>query len=391
MRSYTALLLLSTIWSTSIIASPNEIQQPQIIEINVEAFKAPIKYQVTLPKSYQSKAEKKYFVLFDLHPRSHGFISGMHDWLSHNGDWPWLETIIVTPADYHPEFAQTFNALVENPNDHSILNIIQDGILAKLDSDYRTNGFRIYSGFMGNAALGLFAMLHKPDMFNAYILSAPTLNGDFAGINSNAATLLKQSNLNNKFLYMTIGDHRYEASHIQAFEEFESQLNRVKPKGLQWIVERNNGNYYMSRPVVALINGVEQLFDDIHNDLPSDSEISQKGATAIVEHYARLSTQKYGFEVSAEGSLKALAKSKLASTPSEAIAIYTKTTELYPDSAWAFSALADAYIEIGDLNKAFEIQSIAVEKANKMSAWHQRKQNEKMQALMQLNKDKEKH
>lgn len=36
--------------------------------------------------------------MFDLHSYSDTYLSGMHDWMSHNGEWPWLQTIIVTPA-----------------------------------------------------------------------------------------------------------------------------------------------------------------------------------------------------------------------------------------------------------------------------------------------------
>ena len=112
------------------IAALNPIET---IEIKPEGFKSAIKYNITLPQKYEEEINKNYFVLFDMHPRSQPFISGMHDWLSHNGEWPWLKTIVVTPADYNSEFAGVFKDLVANPSNQLILDIIQQGILKKVD------------------------------------------------------------------------------------------------------------------------------------------------------------------------------------------------------------------------------------------------------------------
>ncbi|WP_152593783.1 hypothetical protein [Thalassotalea sp. ND16A] len=132
----------------------------------------------------------------------------------------------------------------------------------------------------------------------------------------------------------------------------------------------------MSRPIVAAINGIEALFDDIHTNLAADSEISARGAKAIIDYYARLSDKKYGFPISAEGSLKNLAKSLMANAPQQALEIYQQTTELYPASAYAFSALAKAYAELEDYNSAVKYQAQAVEKSQSMGTWHQNKHNQ---------------
>jgi hypothetical protein len=81
---------------------------------------------------------------------------------------------------------------------------------------------------------------------------------------------------------------------------------------------------------------------------------------AIVDYYRIISDKKYGFDVSAEGSLKALAKSLMASDPAKALSIYQKTVELYPESAYALSSLAKAYANLGDINKAVTYQTQAI-------------------------------
>lgn len=367
------LLILLSISIPCLAVDIESLNPIETIEVKPKGFKSPIKYNVTLPHKYGEETDKSYFVLFDMHPRSQPFISGMHDWLSHNGEWPWLKTIVITPADYNAEFAAVFKDLVANPTNQRILDIIQQGILKAVDEKYRTNGYRIFNGFMGNGALGLYTLLNRPSMFDAYLIASPTLNNDFARVLTDAPTKLVAQYDGMKFLYMTIGNHNYEKAHIDSFNQFENYLAKQTNTNLTWRSNNSEDHYYMSRPVVTLLNGIEALFDDIHHDLPADSEISQRGVDAIIAYYDKLSKNKYGFEISAEGSLKSLAKSKMTQNPSEALEIYTKVTELYPDSAYAHASLAKALADHGDVKKAINVQSIALEKSKSMSQWHQNK------------------
>lgn len=352
------------------IANLNPIQS---LKVKSKHFKEAIEYNVTLPKSYNEAKgkDKKYFVIFDLHPRSQPYLSGLHDWLSHNGDWPWLESIVVTPASYNPEFAKLFEQIVSGPTNQTMLDYFEYDLLSSIDEKYRTNGFKIYSGFMGNGALGLFSLLNRPKLFNAYIISSPSLADDFGLITSEAKKKLSSNDEQMRFLYLATGSHRYEQGNLPSFELFEKALQTSAPKTLDWQVHRNNKNNYMSQPVVSIVNGIEALFSDIHTDLEVDSEVSKNGVQAIINYYERISDKKYGFEVSAEGSLKALAKSLMTSDPQKALSIYQKTVELYPESAYALSSLAKAHADIGEINKAVIYQTQAVEKSKTMIVWHQ--------------------
>lgn len=361
-----------------VFASSTDITQLNPIEtlkVKSKYFKEAIEYNITLPKSYneaQTK-DKEYFVIFDIHPRSQPYLSGIHDWLSHNGQWPWFESIIITPANYNPEFAAVFDKIVEDPDDSAMLDFFELDLLNAIDEKYRTNGFRIYSGFMGNGALGLYTLLNRPKLFNAYIISSPSLADDFGGVTSSAKKKLAKLDDKMRFLYLATGNHQYEQGNLPAFDLFEQALKAAAPRSLDWQVHHNNQNSYMSQPIVSVVNGIEALFADIHNDLPADSEISKQGEQAIIDYYTRISEKKYGFVVSAEGSLKALAKSLMISDPEQALAIYQKTVNRYPESAYALSSLAKAHADLGDINQAIKYQTQAVEKSKSMNEWHQNK------------------
>ncbi|MFN0728822.1 hypothetical protein [Polaribacter gochangensis] len=343
------------------------------IKISSKYFKEPIEYNITLPESYSTKKEKKYFILFDLHPRSHHFLSGLHDWLSHNGEWPWFETIVITPAKYNPEFAKLFEQLESNPQNQTILDFFEFDLLNTIDKKYRTNGFRIYSGFMSNGAFGLYSLINRPKLFNAYIISSPTLANDFGAVISDSKAKLNKLDNKLRFLYLSTGNHQYEQGNLSSFNKLEKILKNSSTKNLDWQIHRNNKNNYMSQPIVSTINGIEALFNDIHTNLKADSDISKRGAQAIINYYNRISKNKYGFNISAEGSLIALAKSLMENNSTKGLMIYQKTAKLYPDSAYALSSLAKVYLELNDFDKAIKYQALALEKSKSMSMWHQNK------------------
>ncbi|PKG84307.1 esterase [Colwellia sp. 75C3] len=347
----------------------------ETLKVKSQLFKEAIEYNITLPEGYNEEInkDKKYFVIFDLHPRSQPFLSGLQDWLSHNGGWPWPKTIVITPAKYNAEFASLFEQLVDNPKNKSILDYFESDLLSTIDAKYRTNGFKIYSGFVSNGAFGLYMLLNRPQLFNAYIISSPSLANDFGAITSEAEEKIAQLDDKLRFLYLSIGDHQYERGNLDSFDRFAKILKTSAPKNLDWQVHHNNDNNYMSGPIVSVINGIESLFADMFTDLKVDSDISKKGADSIIEYYSMLSTKKYGFNISAEGSLKALAKSIMTKEPKKSLAIFHQIVELYPESAYAISALAKMYAELGNLQKAVDYQLKAVEKSKSMIVWHQNK------------------
>ncbi|MDP5214128.1 esterase [Pseudoalteromonas tunicata] len=367
--------------------------QSETLTITSAQFKTPIEYIVTLPNDYHSenKQDKRYYLHLDIHPRSQGYISQLNDWLSHNGEWPWPQTIVVTPKNYHSGFAQQFEQLIHEPNNAVLLNYIEHDLLASIDKQYRTNGFRTYSGFMGNAAFGLHILLNRPQLFTGYILASPTLGDNMFNISQSAIEKLKVKDDKLRYLYISIGGHPYEQNSIDAVKKFEYALSQTAPSTLEWQVVYNRTNNYMSQPIIALINGIEGLFADKFTPLAADSAISQQGADAIIAYYQQLSAKKYGFEVSAEGSLKHLAESWITTEPNKAQALFSRIIVLYPESSYAQSSLAAFYASQGNLEQAIAAQQKAVEKAKNLVEWHQLKQQGQLeQYQLQLSEQKAK-
>jgi len=350
--------------------------------IKSKRFPEGITFNVTLPQGYQQQADKQYVVLFDMHPRSQPYLSGMHDWMGHNGEWPWLDTIIITSSgEFNTTYAKYHEAAIAGEN-QILLNFFEHDLLTEIDKKYRTNGFRIFSGFTGNASVALYTLINRPELFNAYIAASPNLANDQLKILSQASEKLAKLN-KPRYLFMSIGNSNYEKAQLASFAQLERIIINSSNKYLTSHIKHFDDAYYMTQPVLATAHAIEDIFDDINQDLAPDSKVSQLGAAAIIAHYKYLSEEKFGFEVSAQSSLTALGLSLVEKEPSKALKVLEKSVATYPNSTFAYNALAKAYFQLNQFTNAVKYQTIAVEKSKSLIPWHQRKQQSYLEQYQQ--------
>lgn len=381
------ILLITTFpLSTAVQATEiHELNPTETLTLSSKYYQGELNFTITLPDGYHKNKDKKYVLLFDMHPRSQPYLSGMHDWISHNSQWPWLHTIIVTPANRsNPPIGDMYQALIENKNEH-LLDFFEHDLLATIDKKYRTNGFRIYNGFTGNATLGLYTLLHRPALFNAYVAASPVMADNYLGINTDIEKKLNQFITKPRYLFLSAGNSNFEQANKAGMVTLTKALKKHKPKSLTTTIKRFDDSFYMTQPVLAISYAIEEIFRDIHTTLAFDSAISKQGADAIIAHYRYLSEEKYGFDVSAQASLSKFAFSMIKSNPEQAITILKKSAAIDPDNTFAHHDLADAYFQLSQHEKAIKQQTIAVEKSKALIAWHQRNQQshlEKYQAAL---------
>ena len=334
----------------------------ETLMVKVPGSEQSMAFHVTLPPSYSKNTDKRYVLLFDFHPRSRGYLEGMHDWMSHNGDWPWLETIIVTAPDGDQALGKLKAQAIEQEDSTALLDFMAQSLLPAIDAKYRTNGFRIMNGFTGNAGLVLYTLLNRPELFNAYLAASPVLSNEFAYVMKSAAQKLERIQGKPRYLMLTTSDSDFEQRQLVDFAALESLLETSNHPALHYQVKRFDGTYYMTQPILATAYGIEWLFDDYHRVLAPDSKIASGGVPAIVEHYRYLSEQKYGFAVPSTDSLIALADAEFAKDKDKGLAVYQAAVKANPESHSAHDALARAYGELKQFDLAVTQQKLALAK-----------------------------
>ncbi|MCC2618257.1 hypothetical protein LJ739_18515 [Aestuariibacter halophilus] len=342
----------------------------------------PLLFNVVLPDGYSQSGDKQYAVLFDFHPQAYRYLQGMHHWLSHNGEWPWPQTIIVTPAPGNP-VGRLFD---DTGKTTPLLDFFESALIPAIDEHYRTNGFRIISGFRVNGTLALSMLLNKPDVFDAYFVAAPELAENYAGLLSNGPKKLAALPAKPLYLRFTYGDSIKVADQQSAYADWLTILKQHAPASLTWSHADLSDHYFMSYPLMTLMSGIEEVFNDINAGLAPDSSIAQQGFDAIVEHYAMLSRDKYGFEVSPQTSLARRGAYLLSIDPKQAIAFLRTNQQRFPKDLTAVHTLADAYATLGQYEQAIEWQTQAVQLAQSQLTWYQRFHQQKLaQYQQQLN------
>lgn len=339
------------------------------LKITHPKFAEPLVFNVALPSGYEQNIDKSYLMLFDFHPNANSYLTGMHDWLSHNGEWPWLQTIIVTPAPGN-RVGMLFD---ETGKTTPLLDFFEQQLFTKIDKKYRTNGFKIMSGFRTNGTIVLSMLLKKPNVVNAYIAVSPELKDDYASILSSAEKTLSKLNDKPRFLLFSHGSTVKEDHQMASYQQLNELLKKHAPTKLDWQYQHFSNNYFMSLPLLSTILAIENLFDDIHQGLSPQSSISKQGVQAIVQHYDYLSTQKYGFDVSPQNSINQLGFHLLESSPDKGLKVLSQNINLFPKKVNSHHNLAKAYIQIGNYEKAVYHQDNAVKIADNMPTWYQKR------------------
>lgn len=335
------------------------VYSQEIMSVNSKIYGKTFEFNVSLPKNY-TKENQKYAILYNPHPLTHNYLSGLSSWLSHNGNKPWIEIIVITPKKHTTELNATFALRKGEETTRKLLKFYEKELLKKVEKQYRINGFKIYSGFSGSGTFGIYTLLNKPKMFNAYIISSPTLGNNNESIVSLAKEKLKNLEKMHRFLFISNGNNKFSIKHQKGFENLMSLLNQQAPETLDWHYREFNHLHYMSQPVVTDTEALEVLFKPITKALPADHEISQKGYKAIIAHYQKLSEDVFGFDVSSTESLDNLGEYYLKKEPIKALEIFTLNIRLHPKIHWLYHSQARSYLALNQIERAIAAEGIAL-------------------------------
>lgn len=100
-------------------------------------------------------------------------LTGLQDWLSQNGEQPWLKSLVVTPADWYEQIGQLIQTMNKSEQSSAMQDFMENDLLPAIDKKYLTNGFRILTDFTGTTTL--HTLFTRPNLFNAYIAVSPAL------------------------------------------------------------------------------------------------------------------------------------------------------------------------------------------------------------------------
>ncbi len=259
-------------------------------------------YIVSLPPSYYSSTSQRYPVLYLIDgDYNFPYCSGLIEQLSVVSSLI-PEMIIVGVSDKGQ--ANYINNLTLPPPNKAedpkvgramaFMDFMGTELKPTIEKQYRTAGLDILYGHSIGGLFTVTTLLHRPELFDAYIAVSASLWWNEYTLNQEAAKLLKAQDDTPKFLYLTLGNEEQ-----MGIQELVGMLDKERPAALDWTFTHLPEESHGSVGVASLDLAMRKFFKGWR--FKREEFLAFKDFGAISAHYQKLSKKwTYNFPLSAE-------------------------------------------------------------------------------------------
>lgn len=333
-----ALLLTVVMWCGHALADDNELSESPVrlgdeYWVRSEVFQQQRRVQVYLPSSYRT-SQAHYPVLYLLDGDAYYLsVAGIVRQLGESsGRIP--ETIVVSIPNVAR--AQELAAPLRKPKPDEapyaadrFLRFLKQDLIPWVDTQYRTQPFRIIVGHSLSGLFTLYTFLNAPETFNAYLALSPALWWDEEALVQEAPAKLRalRSAKATRFLYLSAGHESVEITEPTA--RMARLLEQIQPPGLRWRYDYLANENHMSSHLPSTYAGLQMVFSDLQ--VP-DAVLLSQGLAGVESHYAGLQ-RIYGFELRPSHAMLSWMGSFLyqQGRQEEGAAFYRRAEQLYPN------------------------------------------------------------
>ena len=299
---------------------------------------------------------------------------GTVDFLADNGLMPQVIIVAVNNTDRTRDLTPTRVDPQENDGpgyDTStsggapvFLDFFEKELIPYVDSHYRTQPLRLFSGHSFGGLFALNAFFSRPEMFDMVLSVGPSLDWDEDLPVRQAKEFFENRKELNAVLFVAMANEEEGDPRPNRLDRLEGELKKADATGFEWQVMRFPDETHGSVVLRAHYWGLRKAFDGW--TLPADPEAGYftGGAEDIKKHYDRLS-KRFGFAViPAENTINNVGYRILGAEDYDgAIAVFRYNVELYPESANVYDSLGEAFENAGQLDEALANYSKAVANA----------------------------
>lgn len=345
-------------------------EQGDVVTMHSDILKEDRRILIYTPKD-SVNPEKKYPVIYVLDADNHfGQMVEYSKYLSRQDVYVIPPLIVVgitntdrnrdlTPshsnADYSGKLDTTANSPYKNSGGNELFfQFIQKELMPYVNSNYKTQPYRIFAGHSFGALTTINCLINYPDMFDAYIAVSPSFWWDRKFLLKLADQKLKAGSTLSKTLFFSDGNEDSSSPgspfHTDVLK-FDSLLKKRNIKGLNFKYMSYPMESHMTVPIKSYYDGLRFVYDQWVLPPVSDEKINPE---IIMKHYKGLS-QRFGYpilpdEAYINGSAQWLVKNP--ATLNNGIKLLEMNTVNYPSSSKAFTALGAAYVMKGEKQNA---------------------------------------
>ncbi len=302
---------------------------------------------VRVPANY-AQTDEKFPVIYmlDAHPPQNAMMVGVVEQQAWGNQIPEMIVIGIQNTDRSRDLTPTDDGQGGRVGGgEKFIQFIEQEVIPLVEKNYRTQPFRIFAGHSLGGLTVTYALVSRPDLFNAYIAASPVLGYDNDYVIKRAEELFKQKRDWKKTMFVGLGD---EPESQKGFNSFRELLKKSNPKGFDYEFREFKDENHGSVVLPAYLAGLRKIFAGWNP--PSTGSISE-----LENHYRKLS-ERFGYKILIpEETLNQIGYQFLrAKQFSEAVRIFKKNAENYPNSANVYDSLAEAFERDGQLTQAQE-------------------------------------
>ena len=225
-------------------------------------------YCVYLPPDYESSTDS-YPVLYMLDGHRHfHYASGLVDYLSR---YPKVipSMIIVDIEQSHRSRDMTPTPSAERPADTGqadrFLTFLHKELIPHINSQYRTKAPRIIVGYSISGLFAIYALQTRPETFDAYIVSSPSIWWDDHLLLKQAQPFFEKRKTLDKFLYFGVGGQERQVVQ-DYFDRFQEIVTQHKPTQFRVVMHRFEEEAHNTICLPVFYHGIKAAFAPTEKD-----------------------------------------------------------------------------------------------------------------------------
>ncbi len=301
---------------------------------------------VRVSAGYQ-QGEQRFPVIYmlDAHSPQNAMMVGLIEQQVWGGQMPEMIVVGIQNTNRTRDLTPTKTQRAGSGGADKFLQFLETEVMPLVEKQYRTQPFRVFAGHSLGGLAVAYALASRPDLFNAYIAASPVLHWDNNFVIKETEKLFAHKKDLKKTMFIALGN---EPDYTAGFNLFKDLLKRSAPKGFEYEFQQFSDENHGSVVLRAYYGGFRKIF--------SGWEPPRTGSLTDLENHYKKLTERYGYTIPApENTLNQIGYQFLqANSTVEAIRVFKRNVELYPNSANVYDSLAEAYEKNGQLKQARE-------------------------------------
>jgi len=243
------------------------------------------------------------------------------------------------------------------------LQFLEKELIPYVESNFRTHPYRLLEGHSFGGLFSTYALMYKPELFDAFIIQSPALWWNKEEMTMKAKEFFKPKTSLDKSVYFGIGGGDGWGMR-QELIRYVEVVKENTPRDFHWKHEEigNEGhddarlllNYYGLKFVFSDLKTSEELLKNYSDDtfLKSEQELTDK--------YGKNARRPAGdyFDI--------ITKLLEDESTFEAITVLKRASEAYPKYAMLLNNLAQLYEKTNQIDKAIEAYESAIKVSKKL-------------------------